>query len=90
MQYGLHANLTNRLSNATSAELVALNVLLQDFQLSEGPDDRTLNHGAPFSSKAAYAILTQGETEDDHANLIWRSRAHPKLRLFGWLLLNTS
>lgn len=86
MQYGLPANLTNRLSNAASAELVALNVLLRDFQLSEGPEDRILNHGASFSLKAAYAILTREETEDDHANLIWRPRAHPKLKLFGWVL----
>lgn len=86
MLYGLLTNLTNRLTNAASSELVALSLLLQDFQLSDSPDERFLVHGPSFSSKAVYDILMQEVVEDDHADLIWRSRNPSKIKIFAWLL----
>lgn len=83
MRYGLQANLTNRLTSAALRELDALCLLLQDFQLTDGPDERFLIHGQQFSPKAAYKIMLHEEVEDDHADLIWRSRAPHKIKLFA-------
>ena len=76
----------NRLTNAASSELVALSLLLQDFQLSDSPDERFLVHGPSFSSKAVYDILMQEVVEDDHADLIWRFRNPSKIKILAWLL----
>ncbi|XBI66926.1 hypothetical protein VPH35_046381 [Triticum aestivum] len=86
MRYGLQANLTNRLTAAATRELAALSLLLQDFQLTDAPDERFLTHGKGYSSRQAYQLLLQEDIEDDHAALIWRSRAPHKLKIFAWLL----
>lgn len=86
MRYGVQANLVNRLTLAASHELAALSLLLQDFQLADAPDERFLIHGTGFSSRKAYRMLLHEEVEDDHAPLIWRSRAPHKLKIFTWLL----
>lgn len=76
----------NRLTNAASSELVALSLLLQDFQLSDSPDERFLVHSPSFSSEAVYDILMQEVVEDDHADLIWHFRNPSKIKILAWLL----
>lgn len=70
MHYGLLTNITDWLTNAASDEFVALSLLMQDFQLSDGHDGRQRVHGSPFSTRAAYGLIMHENNEDDHADMI--------------------
>ena len=88
LNHGLETILRNRLTSDAATELCALLSLLQDFRLSTGPDERYLNGGMRFSTRAAYA-LTMGSHDDDHdvhAVAIWSSRVPNRVKIFAWLL----
>jgi hypothetical protein len=61
--------------------------LLQDVTSTDAPDERFLNHGAPFSARCAYSLLSSADEPDIHADSIWSSKATVKVKIFGWLLL---
>lgn len=88
LNHGLETILRNRLTSDAATELCVLLSLLQDFRLSTGPDERYLNGGLCFSTRAAYA-LTMGSHDDDHdghAVAIWSSRVPNRVKIFAWLL----
>ena len=66
------------------AELASLNSLLQNCALSQIPDDRRLLNGAAFSTKGAYAALSDHLSEP-MLNDIWDSKVPKKVMIFGWL-----
>lgn len=86
MHYGLLVSLVNWLATDALNEFVALSLLLQDFQLSNGMNERYLLYGPIFSSKVAYGIIMHEDEEDDHVDLIWCSRSPNKIQIFAWLL----
>lgn len=53
MLYGVQENLTNRLTTDATRELAALSLLLQDFQLTDAPEEQFLTHGKGYSSRKA-------------------------------------
>jgi hypothetical protein len=59
--------------------------LLQDFQVTDGQDVRSMCDGAPFSSREAYRQL-HAHLADDSAVPLWQSRLPHRIRVFGWLL----
>lgn len=83
---GLLATLRNRLTHVASAELAVVLSLLQDVATTDAPDDRFLTHGAPFSARCAYSLLSSADEPDFHADRIWGSKATNKVKIFGWLL----
>lgn len=83
MQDGLLANLWNRLTNVASNELVDVLSLLQDFAPNDASDDRFLLHGALFSSRQAYSIITDVDDIDPFTELIWSSKVPIKVKIFG-------
>jgi hypothetical protein len=84
LEVGLSHGLRNRLTPVAAAELASLLSLLQDIQLTEGKDRRTMLDGATFSTKAAYNTL-QDSQQDDLTQYIWGSRLPGKIKIFGWL-----
>lgn len=78
-------SLRNRLTNSAEAELLALQMLLQDFQLSNGPDSRRLLDGRPFSSRGIYKALMQNQPAT-HLDIIWQTAVPKKVQIFTWLL----
>ncbi|KAE8798385.1 Phosphatase YidA [Hordeum vulgare] len=53
----------------------------------DAPDDRFLIHGALFSARCAYSLLSSADELDIHVDSIWSSKATPKVTVFDWLLL---
>ena len=49
------------------SELCSLLSLLQDFQVSTGPDECYLNGGLRFSTRAAYQLVIADSDDDAHA-----------------------
>ena len=86
-QTSLLANLRNRLSNAAARELDCVLLLLQDFQQTDQPDERSLTHGLPFSAKNAYSSITAEDDTDPHHDFVWSSKVPIKVKIFAWLLL---
>ena len=84
LQDGIELALRNRLTSTAIAELASLNSLLQDCALSQVPDDRRLLNGAAFSTKGAYAALSD-HLSDPMLNDIWDSMVPKKVMIFGWL-----
>ena len=86
MNHGIESNLRNRLTRAAELELDALSDLLQDFHLTDAPDQRSMLNGEKFSSKAAYKQM-HCHIRSDAMMPIWRSGAPQRIRVFAWLLL---
>ena len=84
LQDGIKLALRNRLTSTAIVELASLNSLLQDCALSQVPDDRRLLNGAAFSTKGAYAALSD-HLSDPMLNDIWDLKVPKKVMIFGWL-----
>jgi hypothetical protein len=67
------------------AELASLMSLLQEVNLTQGLDSRTMLHGSKFSTKNAYLNL-QDTQRDDSTSCIWESRAPARVKIFAWLM----
>jgi hypothetical protein len=85
LQDGIEASLRPRLTPTATAELYSLSILLQEFQVTDGQDVRSMCDGAPFSSREAYRQL-HAHLADDSAMPLWQSRLSHRIRIFGWLL----
>ncbi|CAM0949962.1 unnamed protein product [Alopecurus aequalis] len=84
LQTGIEAHLRDRLTATAELELASLNTLLQDVQLSDEQDVRTMIDGMPFSAKAAYSALHRPPSSDPTCPL-WGSRVPGRVRVFAWL-----
>lgn len=85
--YGLDSILRNRLTSNAAAELCSVLSLLQDFQVSPGPDERYLNGCLGFSTRAAYSLtMADDSAHEMHAIPIWSSCVPNRVKIFAWLL----
>lgn len=60
--------------------------MLQDFQLNHDPGERSLNQSVAFSCKVSYDLLMYKGVDAGHVDLIWRSRAMNRVKIFDVLL----
>ena len=84
--------LVARLSTQAQEELCTVNNIISLTQLSEAHDTRLSPFVSPdgrLNSSLLYRMLqaTKGDMSDG-ASFIWGSRAPPRVKFFGWLLLN--
>ena len=54
--------------------------------MSPGPDERYLNGGLRFSTRAAYQRVIADTDDDAHAVAIWSSCVPNRVKIFAWLL----
>ena len=86
LNHSLESILRNRLTSNAASELCSLLSLLQDFQVSPGSDERYLNGGLTFSTRAAYQLVMADTDDNAHAIAIWSSCVPNRVKIFAWLL----
>lgn len=80
----------SRLSSVASAELATLTDLLGDVVLTDDTDARRCpweDAASKLSSSALYKTVTASEVECVYYKFIWENCAPPKVKFFGWLLV---
>lgn len=87
---GLDNWLVPRLSHAASRELQSLRDILVSVVLT-GDEDRRLSHFCTLDLRLDTAQLYRVSTIEgkpcDHFEFVWRSYATPRVKFFGWLLV---
>ena len=88
---GLQPMLVSRLSPQASEELHALNEMISNITLTQAPDSRYSKFAGQLGTLHASAVYQASKTMGSPCNFssfVWRNRAPPRVRFFGWLLVN--
>jgi hypothetical protein len=83
--------LVPRLSSQAAAELAALNDQIANITLTTQPDSRTSRFADTLNNlktAALYRTSNASGTPSHSSRFVWNNRAPPRVRFFGWLLLN--
>jgi hypothetical protein len=80
-------SLQPRMSSAAARELAIVNQVIDATSLRDGHDIRSLDTSSapPFSSRAAYRLLSPALPVDTSACIAWGSRLPAKLKIFAYL-----
>jgi hypothetical protein len=75
------------MSSAAARELAIVNQVIDATSLRDGHDIRSLDTSSapPFSSRAAYRLLSPALPVDASACIAWGSRLPAKLKIFAYL-----
>ncbi|KAJ1260787.1 hypothetical protein BS78_10G258800 [Paspalum vaginatum] len=86
LQRDFDLHLRPRLTTAAAGELTSLMQIISQVQVSETPDERWLRSTTlAFSSRGAYAILSNTVATDDNGQRIWKTKVPNKVKIFAWL-----
>jgi len=89
---GLQQHLVPRLSTAATAELVQVQEIMANTQLSTAPDRRLspmIALDGKLQTSTLYKLLKSSQGEPDAtAKFIWSSSTPPRVQFFGWLLVH--
>lgn len=90
VEQGILPFLAPRLSSQATRELQALKELLADLILTGEEDVRTscfesVNHG--LHTGQIYRASVQDGAECDMFKFVWQSHATPRVKFFGWLMV---
>jgi hypothetical protein len=72
-----------------SDELLRLEILLNNVQLTQAPDDITWTFGGKnfYTAKSAYLLQFIGAVTTEHKKLIWQGWAPARCKFFMWTLM---
>ncbi|KAL6616023.1 hypothetical protein ACP70R_038293 [Stipagrostis hirtigluma subsp. patula] len=82
-------DIRDHIQPAHLGEFVRLWRLVHTVQLTDGPDLITwkASPDGVYSARSAYLAQFAGSTQSDLGPIVWEPWATPRIKLFGWLLL---